>query len=155
LAKNEGTQKIEQILSVEKEVSAAWRNAKTRSQEEQKNDTANVYPLFNEARASYYLGEYQTAIQKYELAKDKLPARMLWYQYEPILAYQKVGAHAKVLQLTEAILNNHNRAYSELYYIRAQSFIALDNTEAAIAELEKAITYNKNYSAAKELKSKL
>jgi hypothetical protein len=155
LSKPENTEKIEQILQGEKDLQIAWQNAKSRSQEEQKTDSTNPFPSFNEARASFYLEDYQTTIQKYEQVKDKLPGRMLWYQYEPILAYQKVGDHQKVFQLTDAILNNHNRAYSELYYIRAQSHTAQNNNEAAKAELDNAIKYNKNYKPAIELHSTL
>ena len=69
---------------------------------------------------------------------------MLWYQIEPILAYNKLGEEEKVLEITSAILNNHNRAFSELYQLRGRIYMKRGDLDTARGEFEKALYYNKN-----------
>jgi len=82
------------------------------------------------------------AFEKYS---PRLPFRMLWYQIEPILAYNKLGEEEKVLEITSAILNNHNRAFSELYQLRGRIYMKRGDLDTARGEFEKALYYNKNY----------
>lgn len=152
LVKPDDAQKIENILGEETDQQKAWKNSLERNQAE---SVQNIYTKFNQSRANYYLGNYQETVDIYEEIQTQLSRRMLWYQYEPIQAYQKLGQHEKVIQLTNAILNNQNRAYSELYYIRAQSYLDQKDTASAKKELELAIKYNKNYEAAKDLLNQL
>lgn len=70
---------------------------------------------------------------------------MLWYQIEPILAYQRLKDYKRVFQLTDKILNNYNRAFSELYYIRGEIFQEQGKRVLAKTEFEKAIFYNENF----------
>jgi tetratricopeptide (TPR) repeat protein len=75
---------------------------------------------------------------------------MLWYQIEPILAYKELGNYDKVFTITENILENGNRAFSELYLIRGDIYLEQGNLEAAKDQYEKAVFYNKNLVEAKE-----
>jgi tetratricopeptide (TPR) repeat protein len=100
---------------------------------------------FNKLVASYKLGMYQEAVEIYEKIKDTLPRRMLWYQIEPILAYQKVGDYDKVFEITDNLINNGNRAYSEVYQIRGEIYESQGKANEAKAEFEKVLMYNKNF----------
>lgn len=110
---------------------------------------------FNLSVSFYHLGDYQKSVEAFAKVEGQLPRRMLWYQIEPILAYQELGKFDKVLALTEKILNGGNRAFSELYQIRGEVFLALGEKEKARLEFEKAVRYNTNYQPSKEALSKL
>ena len=68
-----------------------------------------------------------------------LPFRTLWYQIDPIEAYFEIGNYERVFEITNKILNNQNRAFSELYMLRGESYQKLGNLESALSEFEKAV----------------
>ncbi len=140
---------VKAIIGEEMDEATAWQNTLSRSEKEaQLTDT--TYPEFNMAVANYYLGNYEQSITDYESVAQVLPRRMLWYQLEPILAMQKLKQYDKIMALSERILNGGNRAFSELYQIRGEIFLAQGNRDAARAEFEKAVQYNVNYQPAKD-----
>ncbi len=141
---------VEAILGEDLDAATAYRKSIQRAEKELTENPQAFYPHFNIATANYYLGEYQQAIDHYEKALPNLPARMLWYQLEPIQAYQKLGEDDVVFRLTDRILTNGNRAYSELYQMRGEIYRKQGNTDAAREEFEKAVYYNKNFQPAKD-----
>lgn len=141
---------VDAILGEEIDSETAYKQSIIRAEKELSENPSAVYPVFNIASASYYLGKYDEAVTTYEKVADRLPSRMLWYQIEPIQAYQKTGNDAAVFSLTDRILNNGNMAYSELYQIRGEIYQKQGNLERARAEFEKAVYYNQNYQPAKD-----
>lgn len=142
LVPQEKKQIAETILGPLADENLAWQIALKQTEEELDTDPDNIYTRFNRSVAYYHLSNYDKAVVEYEAVESKLPFRTLWYQLEPILAYYQLGEYDKVLTITENILNNHNRAYSELYYIRYLIYNKRGQTELAEAELAKAHTYN-------------
>ena len=138
------------ILGEEKEEKVAYENAVKRAQEESQLVPDNVYPLYNLSTSYFYLGEYQKSADAYEEVESRLPRRMLWYQIEPILAYQKLGNYERVFQITDKILGSGNRAFSELYLIRGEIYLDQGQKDLAKREFELAREYNKNFEAAYE-----
>lgn len=143
-------QLVESIIGREIDEKTVWSNALTRAQKEAQENGSNPYPLFNQAIAYYYLGNYSKTTDLFEKVETRLPKRMLWYQIEPIDAYQKIGNSQRVFALTDAILENHNRAFSELYLIRGVAYMDEGKLDNARAEFEKAVYYNKNFTKAKD-----
>lgn len=141
---------VQAILKENRDEKSAWQNALAKAVDEERSDPTSVYPIFNQSVAQYYLGDYKKSVELYERVDDRIPRRMLWYQIEPIEAYEKVGDYEWVFRLTDWILNNNNRAFSELYQIRGESLVAQGKKEEARAEFEKAIFYNKNFEPAKK-----
>jgi len=141
---------VKAIIGAEWEESVAWQNALTRAQKESELDSQNVYPFFNMSTSYYHLGDYQASVEAFEKVEARLPRRMLWYQIEPIQAYKELDNYDRVFQITDNILENGNRAYSELYQIRGEIYLLQGQKELAKQEFEKAIFYNKNYEPAKE-----
>lgn len=99
--------------------------------------------------ALYYLGDYQGSVKAFESVEHQLPFRTLWYQIEPILSYAALGDDDRVLSLTQQILDNYNRAFSELYIIRGDIFKKRGDMLAARREYEKAVHYNVNLKSAR------
>jgi tetratricopeptide (TPR) repeat protein len=84
-----------------------------------------------------------------------LPARALWYQLEPIQAYYQLANYDRVFSITDQIIENGNRANSELYLIRGQIYENQGNTSAARTEYQKAVFYNVNLEEAKTALSRV
>lgn len=138
------------ILGSQMDEETAYRDSIIRAEQELAENPKAFYPLFNIATASYYLGDYQKTVTYYEQAAPSLPQRMLWYQIEPILAYQKTGSDEAVFALTNRILNTGNQAYSELYEIRGEIYKKQGDMQSARSEFEKAHFYNTNFPTADE-----
>lgn len=141
---------VEAIIGSEMDEKLAWENSLTRAQKEAELDRDNVYPWFNQSMAYYYLGDYKASIEAYEKVESRLPRRMLWYEIEPILSYQKLGNFDRVFKIIDKVLSNGNRAYSELYQIRGEIYLAQGSKDEARREFELALQYNKNFDKAKD-----
>lgn len=119
------------------------------------HDKNCVYPQFNLSTAYYHLKDYQKAAFYFEQAESQLPSRILWYQLEPMQTYQKLGDRQRVFSMTDRILTNHNRGFSELYLMRGEILLGEGDTEGARAEFENAVFYNKNSPQAQEALQRL
>lgn len=120
----------------------AWESMRERAQREYSRDQSS-YSLFTQSVAEYYLGRYGESVRLYELVKAGLPRRMLWYQIEPIEAYLALGNSAEVFRLTDEILNDENRAFSELYILRAKAYRQMGDEQAATREDDLAQLYRR------------
>lgn len=100
--------------------------------------------------ALFYTGDFQRSVDEFEIVESRLPFRALWYQIEPIQAYMALGDYDRVLVLTDKILNNKNRAFSELYYMRGKIYQERGQNALARAEYEQAVRYNQNFLLAKQ-----
>lgn len=141
---------VESIIKDETKEKVAWENAKQRALKEKTEQPNNPYTDFNVAVAEYYLKNYMESVKAYEKVQNQVPGRMLWYQYEPLLAYKEIGEYDVVLNSIKNILENNNLAYAELYKLRGDIYLEQGKVEEAKSEYEKAIFYNKNYEEAKE-----
>lgn len=147
--------KVEAIIGSEIDEETAWENALGRADREKELDQGNPYPLFNISTASYHLGDYARSIEAFEEAEEDLPRRMLWYQIEPILSYKAVGDFDRVFEITDKILNNGNRAFSELYLVRGEIYLDQGHPDLAREQFELAVQYNENLEEAREALSDL
>lgn len=140
----------QRILGEDLDEETAWQKAAQHAQSELKTNPNDIDAAFNLSVALYNSGDYESSVQEFEKVESRLPARTLWYQIEPILAYMQLKNYDRVLQITEKILNNQNRAFSELYILRGDIFKARGDSAAAKAEYEKAVRYNTELDEAKE-----
>jgi len=136
---------VAQILGELANERTAWLAAKDFAKSQLRSNPEDVTARFNLSVAEYYLGNYQEAVAAFEAVESKLLPRTLWYQLEPLLAYQELGAEAALLSRIARILDNGNRAYAELYFMRGQLYQEKGNSVAAQKEFEQALFYNKNF----------
>lgn len=139
-----------EILGDDADFEESWKKAVQNIKQELAQNPNDIDLRFNLSVALYNTGDYLESTQEFEKVESKLSKRTLWYQIEPIKAYYELGEYDRVLNLTENILNNGNRAFSELYIIRGDIYKNQGNTERAREEYEKAILYNSNLEIAKE-----
>lgn len=141
----------EQIMGENNDNETAWKNAVKNSLNELSNNPDDIYARFNLSVAYYNIKDYQKSVEEFEKVENLLPFRTLWYQIEPIESYFQLGNYDRVFSITDKILNNNNRAFSELYILRGKSYQKLGNLEAARGEYEKAVFYNQSLKEAKSL----
>ncbi len=139
---------VRQILGDEADETTSWANAAKRSRELLTQDPDNIYNRFNLSVALYHTGDYKGSASEFEKVETRLPKRTLWYQIEPIQAYAALNNVERVLSITESILSNQNRAFSELYIIRGDMYLKQGDKEAARGEYQKAVEYNRNLTDA-------
>jgi hypothetical protein len=136
--------KAEAILGVDLDEKAAWQKSIELSKAELKKNPNDIYAGFNLSVALYKTKDYKDSIEAFEKVEDKIASRTLWYQIEPILAYYQLGDYDRVFEISDQILNNHNRAYSELYILRGKIYEKQNKITQAKSEFDKARLYNKN-----------
>ncbi len=141
---------VEQILGEELNEKTAWQNALTRIEDEILQDPDNWHLTFAKSRIYYYLDEYEKSIDEFEKVENRLSFRTLWYQIEPIRSYYEAGNYDRVFNLTTNILNNQNRAFSELYHLRGLIYQKQGNLDLARQEFETALLYKHNYKPSVE-----
>jgi tetratricopeptide (TPR) repeat protein len=142
LAPEEKVAEVEAILGEAVSEEIAWKQAKTRILEELRMRPNDLSALFNLSVTEYELGNYEESIRYFEQVESRLPPRMLWYQIEPILAYYEAKQYDRVLAITDRILANNNRAFSELHYVRGQIFLERGQQEEALQSFRFARQYN-------------
>ena len=140
----------EQILGEDLDEKSAWKKAVELSLEKLAQNPDDTTAGFNLSVAYYKLGEHQKSVNEFEKVETKLPFRTLWYQIEPILSYYELGNYQRVIQISNQVLNYHNRAFSELYLLKGNIYLKEGNITAARSEFEKAVLYNRNLKSAQE-----
>jgi tetratricopeptide (TPR) repeat protein len=140
----------QQILGEDLEPKKAWENAVKLSKEELSKNPDDIYAGFNLSVAYHNIGEFGQSIREFEKVHNRLPFRTLWYQIEPIDSYYQVGDYQNVFEATDSIINNFNRAYSEAYILRGQSYLKMGDRKSAKTEFEKAVFYNENLKKAQD-----
>lgn len=150
LVPKEKQQIAEQILGDDLNENTAWLKAVNLSEEKLRENRDDTTARFNLSVAAYRLGDYQKSVEEFEKVENQLPFRTLWYQIEPILAYYELGEYDRVIEVSDKILNYHNRAFSELYVLKGNIYLKKGNKEAARSEFEKAVQYNINLKAAQD-----
>lgn len=140
----EKKQIAENLLGENTDEKIAWKNAALSIQKELEENPDDIYARFNLSIALYHVGDFQGSVDAFEAVEKELPFRTMWYQIEPILSYYELGEYGRVFNITDNIFNRQNRAFSELYILRAKIYQKQGNTEKADAEIEKAVFYNKN-----------
>ncbi len=151
LIPNDKKEIAERIIGEDLDEKVAWEKAKENSLKELSANPNDTDAGFNLSVAYYKLGEYEKSVKEFEKIESALSFRTLWYQIDPILAYFELGNDERVLQITERILNNQNRAFSELYILRGEIYQKQGNNDLARQEFQKAVMYNSNLKEAQNL----
>jgi len=140
----------EAILGENLDLKKSWQKAVEISQNQLSQNPEDITARFNLSVAYYNMGDFKKSVEEFEKVENKLSFRTLWYQIEPILSFYELGNYERVFQITDKVLNYHNRAYSEAYLIRGNIYKRQGNIDLARMEFEKAVQYNRNLKAAQD-----
>lgn len=147
----EKDQLAKQILGENADQEKAWQNAVENSINTLDQNPNDVDVRFNLSVAYHNIGEYEKSVEEFEKVESALSFRTLWYQIEPIESYFELGNYDRVFEITDKILNNQNRAFSELYILRGKVFQLQGQNELARQQFQNAVLYNSNLHEAQEL----
>lgn len=118
-------------------------------------DPKDMYSWFNLGTSYYALGDYPQAKLAFEKSRALgWPRRMLWYQYEPISTYNKLGEYQKALELARIGLAS-NDSYAELHLESAIAYKGLGDLTKAQEEIDLALLHSPRLAAALEFKATL
>lgn len=117
----------------------------------------------NDAFAWFNMGSMLVELEMYDDAADAfdqafslgLPWRMLWYQFTPYEAYNAVGRYNDVLTLAREVIDTSSDYVEESYYYAGIARAALGETDRAIANFERVLSFNPNFDSARERRDAL
>ncbi len=141
---------VEDLLGKDVEESYAWERAARNARATLTDDPDDIHARFNLSVALYNTGDFAGSVREFEAVQYRIPSRTLWYQIEPIEAYYKLGDYTRVFEISDSILNNANRAFSELYVLRGNAYKNLGNLSRSRTEYELAIHYNRHLKRARD-----
>ena len=136
-----------------------WVNALEEARAEAVANPTDPFAWFNMGTNFVGLGMYPEASVAYDQARnvgEGLPWRMMWYQFGPFEAYLETGRYQDVIDLARANLEDGGGQYvEETYYYGGLARAGLGETERAISNLDGAISFNPNFTPAREAKAEL
>lgn len=124
-----------------------YQNSVTRNLANTVSNPNDMYAWFNLGSSYYHLGEYQKAAHAFEKSQAiGWPHRMLWYNIDPVLTYNKLGEYQKAIDTANLGLW-YNDNYTEMHYEKYVAYRGLGDTASANSELQKALDFDPNISA--------
>ncbi len=118
------------------------------------------FAMFNRGSALVKLADYNGAAAAYDeafklyaaLPGDKRPWRIVWYQTGPYFAYFNTGRMQDVINLADKTISSASEPYiEESFYWRARAKAQTGDTQGAIDDLNKSLTYHPNFGPSVEL----
>lgn len=137
---------------------AMWQNAAYRARTETETAVDDAFGWFNLGTSLTRLGQltgqqafYVNAAVAYDRAREiGLPARMLWYQFDPYVAYLAVGRTDDVLVLANATMIGGGRDVEETHLYRGHALKAQGDEAGATAAYRQALQLNPGFSLAQQ-----
>jgi tetratricopeptide (TPR) repeat protein len=134
-----------------------WQKVAAVADEETKANPDDAFAWFNLGTALTRMGAetgeaqyYQGGAQAYDRAREiGLPPRMLWYQFEPYLAYMRSDRYQDMIALADATLETQGgRNVEETYLYKGHALSYLGDINGAITNFQQALTVNENFYVA-------
>jgi tetratricopeptide (TPR) repeat protein len=136
-----------------------WQHAAGQAQNSIDANPQNAFAWFNLGSSYSELGEltadsrfYTAAVTAFDQARLLgLPTRMLWYQFQPYVAYLAGSRIDDVLTLTATILDDPGgRNVEETYFYRGQALQAQGDSQGAAFSYQRALELKPYYLDAKD-----
>jgi hypothetical protein len=137
-----------------------WQRAAVQAQADIDQEPDNAFAWFNLGTSLTELGlisggqdgSYENAATAYDQAREiGLPWRMLWYQFNPYVAYLAASRLDEVLLLTASMLNSGGGQYvEETYLYRGHALVATGDPAGARVAYRAALRLNPGFTAAAE-----
>ena len=120
-------------------------------------DQEDAHAWFNMGSSFVGLGMYDAAAQAYDRAISLgLPWRMFWYQFGAWEAYYHTGRYDDMIRIARQNQNDGGGQYvEETYYYLGMAREGRGETNLALQNYNTALTFNPNFSPAREAKERL
>jgi tetratricopeptide (TPR) repeat protein len=133
---------------------AMWQNAAARAEAEAKDNSQDAIAWFNLGTALTRMGGltgdakyYQGGAQAFDQAREiGLPPRMLWYQFQPYLAYLKLQRYQDIVDLADATMETQGgRNVEETFWYKGHALAFLGDISGAREAYQEALLVNQNF----------
>ena len=133
---------------------AMWRNAAALAETEAEENPRDAIAWFNLGTALTRMGGltgeskyYQGGAQAFDQAREiGLPPRMLWYQFQPYLAYLKLQRYQDIVDLADATLETQGgRNVEETFWYKGHALAFLGDIAGAREAYTEALLVNENF----------
>jgi hypothetical protein len=133
---------------------AMWQNAAELAEAETQENPSHAIAWYNLGTALTRMGGltgemqyYQGGAQAFDRARELgLPPRMLWYQFQPYLAYLKLQRYQDVVDLADATLETQGgRNVEETFWYKGHALAFLGDTNGAREAYKEALRVNENF----------
>ncbi len=139
---------VESIIGEEMNDNIMWQNALQTVQQETIAEPDNPFYWFNLGTIYNALENTDKAATAFDQARSLgLPWRMLWYQFGPYETYYRAGRYEDVILLADVTLKDRPY-FEESYYYKGLAQAALGDNAGARENIEKAASFNPNFSPA-------
>ncbi len=137
------------------------------AESEQLTGIDEFFAWFNQGTSLVNLGQYGEAAGAYDRAfqlysllgsdDTQRPYRIMWYQTGPYWAYFYSGRYQDTINLAETTLYEtiSEPTLEESLYWRGQAYLALGQTENALADFRESVRLNPNFTAGIQMLSQL
>ena len=131
-----------------------WQKAAARAEAETKDNSQDAIAWFNLGTALTRMGGltgeakyYQGGAQAFDRAREiGLPPRMLWYQFQPYLAYMKLDRYQDVVDLANATLETQGgRNVEETFWYKGHALAFLGDIVGAREAYQESLGVNENF----------
>ena len=144
----ERVEEVKAVLGPSLDPQEAARIALERARAQATADRSDGWAWFNMGTSYVKLGDYGSAALAFDQAFQLgMPYRTTWYQFAPFEAYYHTQRYQDVLTLvanTEATTTY----VEELYYWRGAVHVLQGENEQALAEFNRALSFNPNFHEA-------
>jgi tetratricopeptide (TPR) repeat protein len=136
-----------------------WQQAAAAAQQSIDADPQNAFAWFNLGSSYTELGQltndpkfFKAATTAFDQARlIGLPPRMLWYQFQPYIAYVETGRIDDVLTLTATIRDHQGGdKVEETFFYRGQALQASGNAKDAAFNYRRALEIKPDYPEARQ-----
>ncbi len=131
-----------------------WQKVAADAEQQTRDNPDDAFAWFNLGTALTRMGGltgepqyYQGGGQAYDKARDiGLPPRMLWYQFQPYLAYLKLDRYQDVIDLADATLATQGgRNVEETFWYKGHALAYLGDIPGAIDAYQQSLSVNENF----------
>jgi len=131
-----------------------WQSVAATAEEETQTRPDDAFSWFNLGTALTRMGSltgeaqyYQGGAQAFDKAREMgLPPRMLWYQFEPYLAYLRTDRYQDIIDLADATLETQGgRNVEETFWYKGHALAYLGDVDGAITAYRTALSVNANF----------
>jgi hypothetical protein len=131
-----------------------WQKVAATAEQETQERPDDVFSWYNLGTALTRIGGltgeqeyYQGGAQAFDKARELgLPPRMLWYQFEPYLAYLRTDRYQDIIDLADATLETQGgRNVEETFWYKGHAQAYLGDIDGAIASYRQSLAVNENF----------
>lgn len=131
-----------------------WQKVAAMAEQETKDRPDDAFSWFNLGTALTRIGGltgenqyYEGGAQAFDRAREiGLPPRMLWYQFQPYLAYLKLERYQDVIDLADATLETQGgRNVEETFWYKGHALAYLGDIQGSIDAYRQSLAVNENF----------